>query len=136
PRPDLTVKPRPVDPGPKTSPPPPPPPRPPSGPRLAHSGHGAPFLGRWRYTVLRPRDKAIVWEGRLVVRPGPGRTILIRFAGQKPFPAQVAGQGLVRFVTPSGARVEWTKHPLVPVFVGTYRYPDGRSGLVRGERPD
>jgi hypothetical protein len=103
---------------------------------LAKLGPAVAFIGRWRYTVVRARDKAVIWEGTLLVAPGRGRNLLIKFGNDKPFPATVFGDRLVRFVTPSGARVEWRKHPQAPIFVGTYRYPDGRHGLVRGERPD
>ncbi len=104
--------------------------------RLARLGPAAAFIGRWRYTVIRAKDKAVLWEGPLVIAPGPDRNLLLKFGTADPFPAQVIGERLVRFVTPSGARVEWRKHPLAPVFVGTYRFPDGRHGLVRGERQD
>jgi len=61
PRPDLMVKPRPVRPEPGTPPSPAPPSapsapratRPPRGPATASSRLAAPFLGQWRYTVLR-----------------------------------------------------------------------------------
>jgi hypothetical protein len=104
--------------------------------RLARLGPAVAFVGRWRYTVIRAKDKAVLWEGPLIIAPGRDRNLLLKFGTADPFPAQVVGEHLVRFVSPQGARVEWRLHPLAPVFVGTYRYPDGRHGLVRGERQD